>query len=207
MSATVRPRLLYPLFVTIVLALASGIALGGVNVATAGSPVEGAIGGGLTYIDMRAGDGKTAPDMTTVSVTNTISGQITFTITYLNRDKFTKKDGVALFLNTDRNTKTGWRGGFDYSVQVSQTESVLAEWAGSRYVPTLGTSPRGRWVDGFQKITFSIADLGNVSDFTFYVESFVFRTGRSAYIFDQVPNGNGVLRYKLGQRSQVILGS
>jgi hypothetical protein len=109
-------------------ALVAGVpaALGGSTRAAANSQ---------TFTDSVAEDAS-APDITSVAVSNDDAGNITLTMNISNRPALTPDMFLILFLDTDRNPSTGDPDalGADYVIQLVPGAVDLFQWNGSDYV-------------------------------------------------------------------------
>jgi hypothetical protein len=89
----------------------------------------------VTYADP-AGDAKSAPDVTSVSVTlDPGSGALVFGIQLAADDQLAGGAGVLIALDADRNSGTGDRAGSDYIVGVFADSAGMLKWNGSEMVP------------------------------------------------------------------------
>lgn len=115
-------------------------------VAAAGTPA--------TYSDP-AGDAKSAPDVTNVSVDlDAASGGLRFDIDLANAEQLVNNGLVLIALDTDRNSGTGDRVGSEYVVVVGAGGSGLLKWNGSdmaafNHQPMLVTRAAGKLTVGF----------------------------------------------------------
>lgn len=83
-----------------------------------------------------AGDAKSAPDVTNVSVTlDPGSGALVFGIELANDDQLAGDAGVLIALDTDRNSGTGDKAGSEYLAAVFADGAGLLKWNGSDMVP------------------------------------------------------------------------
>jgi hypothetical protein len=88
-----------------------------------------------TYTDP-AGDAKSAPDITKVSVAlDPGSGALVFGIDLAADDQLAANGGVFIALDTDRNSGTGDNTGSDYLVGVFGGGAALLKWNGADMVP------------------------------------------------------------------------
>ncbi|MGZ4462651.1 MAG: hypothetical protein ACXVZP_07415, partial [Gaiellaceae bacterium] len=123
----------------------------------------------VTYSDSAGGDA-TAPDITTVTVSNTDASLLTFQISIPNRPAFTSDMWVQIGVDSDNSAATG-SDGTDYLIDASPipgqgTVVGLYHWNGAGFykvaAPTLGYS----YASG---ATFRIGstDLGGTKQFGF----------------------------------------
>ena len=117
------------------------------------------------------GDSGTAPDITTVDVSNDGAGNITFAIGF-SPPTIASYEGLGVYIDGDQNTATGNRQGADYVVFVYQASSDFYSWKGSSFAPVASNGPISvsRTATGVT-ITINKAALGGVSAFRFWVES------------------------------------
>jgi hypothetical protein len=91
-----------------------------------------------------AGDSGNAPDITTVTVSNDGSGNITFQVTVPNRSALASRDQMLIRVDADRNQATGSSGGFEYAIELGASGATLLCLGGSNSVaataPTLSSS-------------------------------------------------------------------
>ncbi len=82
------------------------------------------------------GEDPTAPDITSIGVSNDDTGLITFQINVANRPALTPDMLFLIFLDTDKNASTGdpQTFGADYAIQLDRTGVALFSWNGSDYV-------------------------------------------------------------------------
>lgn len=121
------------------------------------------------------GDSNGAPDITRVTVANTIGGDLLFVIQVANRTDIVANDLVVIGMDSDQNGQTGESngdGGIDYAILINGTtrEIFLLRWNGSDYEGVTSTSLKGAWVDGYVA-SINRAELGNTSALNFYVET------------------------------------
>ncbi len=87
-----------------------------------------------TYQDS-TGEDPSAPDITTITVSNDNSGVITFRINVPNRPQLTQDLAVIMFLDSDSNQATGDQSslGADYLIQYILGEAILFRWDGNDF--------------------------------------------------------------------------
>jgi hypothetical protein len=83
------------------------------------------------------GEDPSAPDITSVAVSNDDTGAITFQVNVSNRPSFTQDMYFLLFLDTDQRTSTGDPdfSGADYIVQLAPGAVDLFKWNGTEEAP------------------------------------------------------------------------
>jgi hypothetical protein len=147
------------------------------------------------YLDLRAGDGGTAPDIVATTLENTTTGILKFDITFLNRSALGPDDIVTILIDADKNAKTGDEGGMDYALQARGTDIALARLLGSGGFELIDVpSLQGSWANGGQSLEVAASDLGGTESFWFYVHTFVVDGGDA---FDDSPDGTGLWDYTL----------
>jgi hypothetical protein len=87
-----------------------------------------------TYTDS-TGEDASAPDITSVVVSNDDAGNVTFKINVSNRPTFTSDMAFFLLLNTDNNTATGDAAllGSDYLIELDPGAVGLGKWNGTTF--------------------------------------------------------------------------
>jgi hypothetical protein len=116
------------------------------------------------------GENPAAPDITTLTVSNTDAAQVSFRINIPNRANFTSDMYVALEIDTDNNANTGSPDGTDYAMEIFQGEAALFRWDGTGFTRRPGdpsfTSLLFSYSAGIT-IRISAAELGNTKAFKF----------------------------------------
>jgi hypothetical protein len=128
----------------------------------------------MTYQDS-TGENPAAPDITTLVVSNTDAGIVTFRVNVPNRASFSADMLVALEVDSDNNPATGSPDGTDYAIEVFQGEAALFRWDGSNFTRRPGDPPFTSLLFSYQggmTIRMSTAELGNTKAFKF--AAFVF---------------------------------
>lgn len=126
-----------------------------------------------TYQDS-VGENPAAPDITTMTVSNTDAGLVQFRIAIPNRTQLTQDMLVLLFVDADANPQTGDAEslGADYVIQVFGGEAALFRWDGSDFTRRAGDPPATSLIFAYQNgltVTMSAAELGNTKAFGFAV--------------------------------------
>ncbi len=127
-----------------------------------------------TYNDS-TGENPAAPDITTLVVSNTDAGMMSFRVNVPNRPQLGQDMLVDLFVNTDNNAGTGSQelAGVDYVVELVRGEINLYKWDGTGFTRRFGDPPsvtlRYSYRGGVT-ISISAAELGNTKRFAFFVE-------------------------------------
>ena len=124
-----------------------------------------------TYQDS-VGENPAAPDITTLTVSNTDAGLIQFRATVPNRAQFTQDMLLLLFVDSDANPQTGdpTELGADYVIEVFGGEAALFRWDGTNFTRRAGDPPATSLIFAYQggvTITISAAELGNTKKFGF----------------------------------------
>jgi hypothetical protein len=121
-----------------------------------------------------SGENPLAPDITTLTVSNTDAGVVQFRVNIPNRAQLTQDMLLLLFVDSDANAQTGdpTSLGADYVVQIFGGEAALFRWDGSDFTRRAGDPPATSLIFGYQggvTITISAAELGNTKKFGFAV--------------------------------------
>jgi hypothetical protein len=121
-----------------------------------------------------SGENAAAPDITTLTVSNTDAGLISFKINIPNRPQLTQDMLILLFADTDANPQTGDPDslGADYVIQIFGGEAGLFRWDGSDFTRRAGDPPATSLIFAYQggmTITMSAAELGNTKRLGFAV--------------------------------------
>jgi hypothetical protein len=155
-----------------------------------------------TYDDA-AGDGGTAPDITSVVVSNDPANQITFRV---NVTKLVvPSDGhVLIAIDSDQNAATGYHG-VDYMFlgDLSTNSFGLARWNGSDFGDSPAATASARTDD--TGLTFSInsSDLGNTTALSFWART-IHGSDVSPGNYDDAPD-TGTWDYQLGASAALRL--
>jgi hypothetical protein len=124
-----------------------------------------------TYQDSQ-GENPAAPDITTLTVSNTDAGVISFRIAIPNRPQFTPDMLMLLFIDSDANPQTGDPDelGSDYVIEIYGGEAALFRWDGTNFTRRPGDPPATSLIFGYMgglTVTISAAELGNTKKFGF----------------------------------------
>jgi len=124
-----------------------------------------------TYTDS-SGENAAAPDITTLTVSNTDAGVIQFRVAIPNRAQFTADMLLLLFVDTDANPQTGdpEELGADYVIEIFGGEAALFRWDGTGFTRRAGDPPATSLIFSYQAgvtVTISAAELGNTKKFGF----------------------------------------
>ena len=127
-----------------------------------------------TYIDS-TGEDPSAPDITTIVVSNDDAGLITFKLNISNRPTLTADMLVLLFLDTDQKATTGDTSTFgaDYAIELDPGQVGLFKWNGTDYIaPPSQSSVTFTYDATGATIRVSAPDLGHVKAFNFVTVAF-----------------------------------
>ncbi|MGZ4334848.1 MAG: hypothetical protein ACXVRJ_11335 [Gaiellaceae bacterium] len=120
------------------------------------------------------GEDANAPDITSVDVSNTDAGLITFHIAISNRPAFTPDMIVLMFLDTDKKPTTGDTRslGADYAIELDPGAIGLFKWDGTTFsaAPSQTSVTFGYDATG-ATIHVSAADLGGTKGINFGVDA------------------------------------
>ncbi len=124
-----------------------------------------------TYTDS-SGENAAAPDITTLTVSNTDAGLIQFRVAIPNRAQFTPDMLLLLFVDADANPQTGdpEELGADYVIELFGGEAALFRWDGTGFTRRAGDPPATSLIFSYQAgvtVTISAAELGNTKKFGF----------------------------------------
>jgi hypothetical protein len=124
-----------------------------------------------TYADP-AGDAKTAPDVTKVTVgLDGGTGGLSFDVEFAGAEQLALGGGFAVPLDTDRNSGTGDSAGAEYAVVVWAQTALLLKWNGSEMVPFSHQPLVVARAPGKVTVTLCSCDIGTQS-FGFAVVGF-----------------------------------
>jgi hypothetical protein len=128
-----------------------------------------------TYQDS-SGENPAAPDITTLTVSNTDAGMLSFRVNVPNRPTFAQDMLIVLFVDADNNAATGDTDplgpGVDYVVEIFGGEAALFRWDGTNFTRRAGDPPATSLIFSYQggvTINISAAELGNTRALKFSV--------------------------------------
>jgi hypothetical protein len=160
------------------LLLAIAVAVVGVPTAASGALSGTAAPTGLTanstsYQDS-SGENPAAPDITTLTTSNTDAGVVSFKIDIPNRPTLSQDLLLLIFADTDANPQTGDPEslGSDYVIQIFGGEAALFRWDGADFTRRAGDPPATSLIFSYQggaTVTISAAEFGNTKRFGFAV--------------------------------------
>lgn len=124
-----------------------------------------------TYQDSQ-GENPAAPDITTLTVSNTDAGVISFRVAIPNRPTFAPDMLLLLFVDSDANPQTGDPDelGADYVIEIFGGEAALFRWDGTNFTRRAGDPPATSLIFGYMggvTVSISAAELGNTKRFGF----------------------------------------
>lgn len=126
-----------------------------------------------TYQDS-AGEDPEAPDVTSLVVSNTDTGFVTFRINVPNRPTLGQDMLMDLFVDTDNNPATGSQDipGIDYVIELARGEINLFKWDGTNFTRRFGDPSAVTLSYSYQAgvtARISTAELGSTTRFNFLV--------------------------------------
>lgn len=122
-----------------------------------------------TFFDS-TGEDPSAPDVTTIVVSNDDAGNIAFQVNINNRPVLTSDMFLLLFVDVDQNAATGDTGslGAEYAIELDPGVVGLYQWNGSDYVSaTSQTSLTYSYVATGATIRVNASEIGNTKAFRF----------------------------------------
>jgi len=159
-----------PLAIAFAIVLLPTVASGAPSSPTAPTAVSA---NSTSYQDS-SGENPAAPDITTITVSNTDAGLISFKIAIPNRAQLGQDMLVLLFVDSDANAQTGDPEslGADYVIQIFGGEAALFRWDGGDFTRRAGDPPATSLIFSYANgvtVTMSAAELGNTKKFGFAV--------------------------------------
>lgn len=136
------------------------------------SAPAGALANSQTFNDS-TGETPNAPDITTIVVSNTDVGLLSFKINVPNRPTLGQDMIALLFVDSDANPATGGAdfGGADYVIELFRGEAQLYKWDGTDFTRRFGDPPSVTMTFSYQGgVTFRISanELGNTKKLNFF---------------------------------------
>jgi hypothetical protein len=110
-----------------------------------------------------------AADITQVVVSNDFDGNVTFALTIPDRTTLTTDDRIFIFLNTDKDTTTGF-GGLDYAIVVDSDGATLVRASGGTSFAPAPHTTLSVTADG-KGVTINRGELGETTGFLFFTET------------------------------------
>jgi len=127
-----------------------------------------------TYTDS-SGEDPAAPDITTITVSNTDAGMLSFKVDIPNRPTLGQDMIFEIWVDSDSNTATGSPelAGVDYVMQLVRGEINLYRWDGTDFTRRFGDPPAVTLTFSYQggsiTVRISAAELGNTKKLNFFV--------------------------------------
>ena len=156
-------------------------------------------------------DAPGAPDVSTVTVSDTTAGLITLQISFVPGTEHDIGDSYSVYIDSDQNPTTGdiSGAGTDYLLQYDGTEGGglgLYKWDGkSSYAPVDKTSLQGSFSGDSQYFVIAASELGITDGFNFNVAAAVGSDASTSSAVDFVPEGNTNLHYAMQNRVQAAV--
>lgn len=128
-----------------------------------------------TTFNDSVGEDPAAPDITTITVSNTDAGVLSFRIAVPNRPTLGGDMWFEIWVNSDNDLQTGdpELAGVDYVMQLIQGEILLYRWDGTTFSRRLGdppaTSLNYAYQSGALTVRISASELGSTKGFSFLV--------------------------------------
>jgi hypothetical protein len=134
---------------------------------------QGVAANTTTYQDS-SGEIAGAPDITTLTVSNSDAGLLTFRVNVPNRPALDQGTIFEIWVDSDNNASTGSAdtGGADYVMQLVRGEISLFRWDGTDYSRRAGDPSAVTLNFAYQggvTVRISAAELGNTKVFKFFV--------------------------------------
>jgi hypothetical protein len=147
------------------------------------------------------GDGRGAPDILNVTVTNDAKGEITFLVFVFGNIAPPADASVTLVLDTDQNEATG-SDGFDYAFQfyARNNAHAVGRWDGTQFTVVDAPTSAVTWTALTATFTINRSDLGGTTGFDFWVRST--RGAPGSNEFDDAPN-DGTWSYTLATAPEI----
>ena len=122
------------------------------------------------------GENAAAPDITTLTASNTDAGMLSIKVNVPNRPTFGQDMLIELFVDSDNNTSTGdsdpLTAGADYAIEIFGGDASLFRWDGSGFTRRAGDPPATSLIFSYQggiTVNISTAELGNTRALKFSV--------------------------------------
>jgi hypothetical protein len=149
-----------------------------------------------------------APDISSVTVSDTTQGLITIQIAFVSGTEHLPGDSYGVYIDSDQNPTTGdlSGAGTDYLMQYDSTEGGglgLYKWDGkSSYAPASRPSLHGSFVGDNQYFVFAASDLGITDGFNFNVVAAVGSDPSTSSVVDFVPDTQTNLHYSMQNKAK-----
>jgi hypothetical protein len=128
-------------------------------------------------------DSATAPDISSVTVSNDDQGVVTFSIGFAELTQLGPTDFVRVYADIDRAWSTGDHG-FDVAMHVEGSDTALFAYDGSSWNEGDASSLHSSYAGGVLTISIGLFDLAAIGDFDFFVYSSADRAVRGDYAPD-----------------------
>ena len=151
-----------------------------------------------------------APDIASVTVSDTAQGLITFQISFVPGSEHDLGDSYSVYIDSDQNPTTGDLGGAgtDYLLQYDGTAGGglgLYKWDGkSSYAPVDKTSLQGSFSGDSQYFVIAASELRITDGFNFAVAGAVGSDPSNSSLVDFVPEGNTNLHYAMQNKVKAV---
>ena len=149
-----------------------------------------------SYSDPQGDQQGNAPDVTTITVSNDSSGDITWQIGVANQPTLTADSQVVVWVDSDRNPSTGAPNtlGSEHVFLVGADGYSFLRWTGTEYVVAPFSTVDVEY-DAGARIKVNRSELGNTTGFNFWVRGLQETSPETADI-DDAPN-DGTFAYAL----------
>ena len=161
------------------LVLATAVAVVALPAAASGalsapSATDAVAANSATFQDS-TGESAGAPDITTITVSNTDAGMLSFRVNIPNRPTLDQGTIVEIWVDSDNKSTTGSPdlGGTDYVMQLVRGEINLYRWDGTDFTRRFGDPSAVTLTFSYQggvTVRISAAELGNTKKFKFFVD-------------------------------------
>ena len=142
--------------------------------ALSGTAAPSAAAENSTSYQDSSGEDPAAPDITTITVSNTDAGVLSFRVNMPNRPTLAQDMIFEIWVDSDSNTATGSPelAGVDYVMQLVRGEINLYRWDGTDFTRRFGDPPAVTLTFSYQggiTVRISAAELGNTKKFNFFI--------------------------------------
>jgi hypothetical protein len=156
--------------------LVLAIAVATVALPTMASGALSAPSANSTSYQDSTGETAGAPDITTLTASNTDAGMLSFKVNVPNRPTFGQDMLIGLFVDSDNNASTGdsdpLTPGTDYAIEIFAGDASLFRWDGTGFTRRAGDPPATTLIFSYQggvTVNISTAELGNTRALKFSV--------------------------------------
>ncbi len=134
-----------------------------------------AVAANSTTFQDSTGENAGAPDITTITVSNTDAGMLSFRVNIPNRPTLDQGTIIEIWVDSDNKPTTGSPelAGVDYVMQLVLGEINLYRWDGSDFTRRFGDPSAVTLTFNYQggvTVRISAAELGNTKKFKFFVD-------------------------------------